>query len=220
MSKGFHKVNWSKKETGRAHTPVSLASTVPPSLDDLDRPLTDREFQIAVAQQQTAYVAGPTVRGNGDKTNRSDLSSAIGDISSSTLNAPATKLDSKGKRLTIKRSGGGKTWEDPSLLEWNPEHFRLFVGNLSGEVTDEMLQGAFGKYASMSRVKAVMDSRTERCKGFGFVSFASADDYFRAFKELNGKYIGNHPIQLKKATTELKTVAVKSRKRPYDRGRK
>jgi hypothetical protein len=200
MSKGFHKTNWSKRETS-------------PSLNNLNRPLTDREFQIAVAQQQSAYAAPATRSTEQFKQSESPATP----LALSTISKPATKNDKDGKRLTVKRSGGGKSWEDPSLLEWNPDHFRLFVGNLSGEVTDEMLTSAFGKYASVSKVKAVIDARTERCKGFGFVSFADADDYFRAFKELNGKYIGNHPIQLKKATTEIKTVGAKNRRKPYSR---
>ncbi len=34
------------------------------------------------------------------------------------------KLAKGGKRMTVLRKGGGKTWEDQTLLEWNPCRFR------------------------------------------------------------------------------------------------
>ncbi|KAI5300861.1 hypothetical protein KEM56_002142, partial [Ascosphaera pollenicola] len=107
---------------------------------------------------------------------------------------------------TVVRQGGGQKWTDPSLLEWNPAHFRLFVGNLAGEVTDESLFKAFSKYASTSKARVIRDKRTEKSKGYGFVSFADGDDYFKAAKEMQGKYIGSHPVLLKKAVTEIKAV--------------
>ena len=40
------------------------------------------------------------------------------------------------------------------------------------------------------------DKNTGKAKGFGFVSFGKAEDYARAMKEMNGKYVGNRPIKL------------------------
>lgn len=111
---------------------------------------------------------------------------------------------------TVKRAGGGKSWEDSSLLEWNPKHFRLFVGNLGTDATDELLASAFGKYQTLSKVKVPTDNRTGKNKGYGFVAFESPDDYFQAFKEMNGKYIGQHPVQLKRAETNIKPSKKKS----------
>lgn len=87
--------------------------------------------------------------------------------------------------------------------DWNPKHFRLFVGNLGQDANDEMLIAAFAKYASMSKAKVPMDKGGKN-KGFGFVAFESADDYLKAFKEMNGKYVGQRPVQLKRAESKLK----------------
>ena len=111
---------------------------------------------------------------------------------------------------TVKRTGGGKSWEDSSLLEWNPKHFRLFVGNLGTDATDELLANAFAKYKTLSKVKVPMDKKTGKNKGYGFVAFESPDDYFQAFKDMNGKYIGQHPVQLKRAETNIKPTKKKS----------
>ena len=63
-------------------------------------------------------------------------------------------------------------------------------------MTDEVLANAFRKYSSFQKAKALRDKHTGKTKGFGFVSFAKADDYARAMKEMNGKYIGNRPVKL------------------------
>lgn len=111
-----------------------------------------------------------------------------------------------GKQKTVVREGGGKSWEDQSLLEWDPLHPRLFVGNLAGEVTDDSLLKAFSKYPSVSKARVVRDKRTTKSKSYGFVSFSNTDDYFRAAKEMQGKYIGSHPVLIKRATSEVKAV--------------
>lgn len=116
---------------------------------------------------------------------------------------------------TVERKRAGMSWNDNTLLEWDPSHFRLFVGNLSGEVTDDMLSRAFktgNRFPSLQKVKVIRDKKPPfKAKGYGFVSFSDPDDYFRAFKEMNGKYVGNHPIQLRKAVTEIKPVEMQKR---------
>ena len=105
------------------------------------------------------------------------------------------------------RSGGGQKWTDDTLLEWDPAHFRLFVGNLAGEVTDDSLLKAFAKYTSVQKARVIRDKRTQKSKGYGFVSFSDGDDYFRAAREMQGKYIGSHPVLLRRATTEVRPVS-------------
>lgn len=120
-----------------------------------------------------------------------------------------------GKQKTVVRSGGGKTWQDPSLLEWDPAHFRLFVGNLAGEVTDDSLLKAFSRYHSVQKARVVRDKRTTKSKGYGFVSFSDGDDYFQAAKDMQGKYIGSHPVLIKRSTTDIKTSSAADKKKNF-----
>jgi len=113
---------------------------------------------------------------------------------------------------TVQRSGGGSTWTDSSLLEWDPAHFRIFVGNLAGEVTDDSLLKAFAKYPSVQKARVIRDKRTTKSKGYGFVSFANGDEYFQAAKDMQGKYIGSHPVLIKRATTEVRPTAMQDKK--------
>uniref|UniRef100_A0A7E4VID1 RNA-binding protein 42 n=1 Tax=Panagrellus redivivus TaxID=6233 RepID=A0A7E4VID1_PANRE len=97
------------------------------------------------------------------------------------------------------RTAGGQTWEDPSLAEWDPNDFRVFCGDLGNEVSDELLAKAFRKYPSFQKAKVVRDSRTNKSKGYGFVSFRCQDDFVQACREMDGKYVGNRPIKLRKS---------------------
>lgn len=108
------------------------------------------------------------------------------------------------KKKTVIREGGGKRWTDDTLAEWDPSHFRLFVGNLAGETTDDSLLKAFSRWKSVQKARVIRDKRTTKSKGFGFVSFSDADDFFQAAKEMNGKYIQSHPVIVKRSTTEIK----------------
>ncbi|CAJ0896176.1 9505_t:CDS:10 [Entrophospora sp. SA101] len=63
--------------------------------------------------------------------------------------------------------------------------FKLFCGDLGNEVTDDMLYKAFSKYSSIQKAKVIRDKRTGKSKGYGFVSFKDADEFVKAWKEMN-----------------------------------
>ncbi|KAF3484410.1 uncharacterized protein GIQ15_03734 [Arthroderma uncinatum] len=133
--------------------------------------------------------------------------------------AIATTQETTEPTKTVLRSGGGQTWSDTTLLEWDPAHFRLFCGNLAGEVTDDSLLKAFSKYPSVQKARVIRDKRTEKSKGYGFVSFSDGDDYFRAAREMQGKYIGSHPVLLRRAMTEIRPVSASKGKHGKGKGK-
>ena len=138
-------------------------------------------------------------------------SSAISSAANNDTGVAAVVTD--GKTKTVIRTGGGEKWQDPTLLEWDPSHFRLFVGNLAGEVTDESLLKAFAKFPSVQKARVVRDKRTTKSKGYGFVSFVDGDEYFQAARDMQGKYIGSHPVLLRKSTTEIKAVVPQDKRK-------
>ncbi|OAL44982.1 RNA-binding domain-containing protein [Pyrenochaeta sp. DS3sAY3a] len=157
----------------------------------------DAEEEARIAEWHSAYSRDDAKKPGG----------AVGGTREGTSTPAADgALQADGKRKTVVRDAGGKKWEDPSLLEWDPHHPRLFIGNLAGEVTDESLHKAFSKYPSLSKARVVRDKRSTKSKSYGFVSFSDTDDYFRAAKEMQGKYIGSHPVLVKRANTEMKVV--------------
>eukprot|EP00047_Mylnosiga_fluctuans_P003673 m.230319 g.230319 ORF g.230319 m.230319 type:complete len:242 (-) comp12044_c0_seq1:110-835(-) len=113
------------------------------------------------------------------------------------------KKEKKGKKeakVAGNRAAAGEVWLDKSMDDWDPNDFRLFCGDLGNEVGDEMLGRAFSKYPSMQKSRVIRDKKTGKSKGFGFVSFRNPDDFLLAMREMNGKYIGNRPVKLRKST--------------------
>ncbi|KAF8437398.1 hypothetical protein BGX38DRAFT_1068890, partial [Terfezia claveryi] len=172
-------------------------------------PPLDPETEAQIAQQQSIYI--PADQQPHSASNKSGRTGGGITGSNNTALGPLNPAFGGGAPTVI-RSGGGQTWSDQTLLEWDPAHFRLFVGNLAGEVTDESLLKAFSKYPSVQKARVIRDKRTTKSKGFGFVSFSDGDEYFRAAREMNGKYIGSHPVLLKRSNTEIRPVIPGDRK--------
>ncbi|MCD7463753.1 hypothetical protein HAX54_051322 [Datura stramonium] len=103
------------------------------------------------------------------------------------------------KKKAIPRKAAGQSWEDPTLAEWPENDHRLFCGDLGNEVNDDVLSKAFSRFPTFNMAKVVRDKRTGKTKGYGFVSFTNPLDLAAALKEMNGKYVGNRPIKLRKS---------------------
>ncbi|GAA5876846.1 hypothetical protein JCM3774_000790 [Rhodotorula dairenensis] len=158
--------------------------------------------------------AGPAYPGVGP----SDLSAQQASIytpeaarAGNSATAPRTGNKSKG-RTTVLRKGGGEVWEDQSLLEWDPAHFRLFIGDLDPAISDDAFRSAFSRFPSFVKSKVVRDKYTNKGKGYGFVSYSDPEDFLKAWKEMNGKYVGTRPVTIKKANAGVKAVEIGDRK--------
>merc|ERR1711972_152228 len=79
-------------------------------------------------------------------------------------------------------------------------------GDLGNEVTDDLLANAFRKYSSFQKAKVIRDKRTGKTKGYGFVSFSAPEDMVAALRDVNGRYVGNRPVRLKKSSWKDKSI--------------
>lgn len=178
----------------------------------------DPEYEQQIAQWQSAYAPADQLE-RGKKNGKYDRpdNANLAPIGQRGTGATGTDSgDAKGKGVddntTVVRKGGGETWEDKSLLEWDPTKFRIMVGNLAGEVTDDLLSKAFDRY-DVSKARVVRDKRTTKSKGYGFVEFNDSELGFKAAREMAQKYIGSHPITIKRSTTNVAPVKQKDNKR-------
>ncbi|PYT78434.1 MAG: RNA-binding protein [Acidobacteria bacterium] len=77
---------------------------------------------------------------------------------------------------------------------------KLYVGNLSFEVTDDGLQQLFiGKGYQVASARVITDRETGRSRGFGFVELGSGDDAARAIGEMNGLNVEGRALQVNEA---------------------
>ena len=64
---------------------------------------------------------------------------------------------------------------------------RLYVGNLSYNVTSSDLEQLFNGHGTVQRAEVISDRMTGRSKGFGFVEMETDGEADAAIEALNGK---------------------------------
>ena len=151
--------------------PIPGAST---STHQAPVPANAYEYDVGILAQQSVYVPGAMIDKRG---------------------GAGGKLAKGGKRTTVLRKGAGKVWEDQTLLEWNPcahqqpywflfialilyvliAWFRLFVGDLSNDVSDDVLSNAFNKYTSFQKARVIRDRLSGKVSSFNMSPNNRAD---------------------------------------------
>jgi cold-inducible RNA-binding protein len=77
---------------------------------------------------------------------------------------------------------------------------RLYVGNLSYNVTEAELREVFAEGGkNVAEVKVVLDRDTGRPRGFAFVEMGSDGEAAQAIETLNGREIQGRPINVSEA---------------------
>ena len=72
---------------------------------------------------------------------------------------------------------------------------KLFVGNLSENVSEEALKEVFSSYGTVRSIRLVTDVFSGRCRGFGFVEM-EGHEARAAISGLNGKDFEGKPLRV------------------------
>ncbi len=76
---------------------------------------------------------------------------------------------------------------------------KLYVGNLTYEVTDSALEQMFQPHGTVVSAQVIMDRDTGRSKGFGFVEMGSDNEAQTAIKAMNGKEVNGRQLTVNEA---------------------
>jgi RNA recognition motif-containing protein len=76
---------------------------------------------------------------------------------------------------------------------------KLYVGNLTYDVTDSALEQLFAGHGTVQSAQVIMDRDTGRSKGFGFVEMSSDQEAQDAIKALNGQQVGGRALTVNEA---------------------
>jgi RNA recognition motif-containing protein len=71
---------------------------------------------------------------------------------------------------------------------------KLFVGNLSFDVTENDLQDAFAAFGTVVEANLMMDRATGRPRGFGFITMSTPEEAQKAIEGLNGKDLSGRAL--------------------------
>ncbi len=76
---------------------------------------------------------------------------------------------------------------------------KIYVGNLSYEVTEEDLRQEFGAFGKVESVSVITDKYSGRPKGFAFVEMPSVSEGQAAITGLNGKTLKERKLTVNAA---------------------
>src|SRR6202040_4343672 len=71
---------------------------------------------------------------------------------------------------------------------------KLFVGNLSFNITENALQDAFAAHGTVVEANLMMDRATGRPRGFAFVTMSTPEEAQKAIDAMNGKELGGRAL--------------------------
>ncbi len=76
---------------------------------------------------------------------------------------------------------------------------KLYVGNLSFNVSSDDLQDYFGQAGTVESAKVIEDRETGRSRGFGFVEMSSPEEAAAAIEQFNGQDLEGRSIVVNEA---------------------
>ncbi len=76
---------------------------------------------------------------------------------------------------------------------------KLYVGNLSYQITEQELHDMFAEHGEVQEAILVNDRQTGRPRGFGFVTMADSNGGNAAIEALNGQEVGGRTLTVNEA---------------------
>ena len=76
---------------------------------------------------------------------------------------------------------------------------KIYVGNISREVTDDDLREAFAAFGQVESAVVLKDKFTSESRGFGFVEMLSGSEAQAAINGMNGKSLKGRSLNVNEA---------------------
>jgi cold-inducible RNA-binding protein len=81
---------------------------------------------------------------------------------------------------------------------------KIYVGNLSYEITEEDLRLALEQFGPVESVTIIKDKHSNQSKGFGFVEMASKAEGQSAIEGLNGQELKGRALKVNETRSRTK----------------
>ncbi|CAI1707563.1 hypothetical protein SEUBUCD646_0N01510 [Saccharomyces eubayanus] len=104
-----------------------------------------------------------------------------------------------GRNMLIKDSenfSGRPDKEDFVAMSKNPPSRILFVGNLSFDVTDDLLRKHFQHCGDIVKIRMATFEDSGKCKGFAFIDFKNEEGSTNALKDKSCRKIAGRPLRM------------------------
>jgi len=91
---------------------------------------------------------------------------------------------------------------------------KLLVRNLAVATTEEKLVSLFSEHGKVQSCSLVLDNKTGKSKGFGFIEMPKVGEAKAAMKTLNGFKLAGNIIRVKKAEAKQEEAVVEKKTAP------
>jgi RNA recognition motif-containing protein len=81
---------------------------------------------------------------------------------------------------------------------------KLYVGNLSFDMTEPQLNTLFSEAGYVTSAKIITDRQTGQPRGFGFVEMETKSEGQKAISMLNGRTVDGRPLAVNEAKPQVK----------------
>ena len=96
---------------------------------------------------------------------------------------------------------------------------KLYVGNLSYDVTESELNDLFSSKGEVVSVKIISDRHSNRSKGFGFVEMSTKEESNSVIQDFNGYDLKGRPMRVNESVEKPERKDRKNRGHGGGRGR-
>jgi cold-inducible RNA-binding protein len=94
---------------------------------------------------------------------------------------------------------------------------KLYIGNLSYEVTQQDLEGLFAQAGTCQSAAVIIDRTTGQSRGFGFVEMSSNAEAQKAIQQFNGHDLKGRALKVNEAIERNNDRGGNDRGRPRNR---
>jgi len=115
-------------------------------------------------------------------------------------------MDMRAAETALQTLNGRKIFDTEIRVNWayqgqqskedTSSHYHVFVGDLSPEVTDEILGKAFSAFGTLSDARVMWDMNSGKSRGYGFLAFRDKTDAEQAIATMNGEWLGSRAIRV------------------------
>ena len=81
----------------------------------------------------------------------------------------------------------------------------IYIGNIPYSMKDQDLVDVFQEFGPVSSAKVIVDKKTKRSKGYGFIEMKDPADEDAAVDGINGKEVGGRKVKVSKANPKKET---------------
>lgn len=161
------------------------------TVDVLEGKLSDRAIHASCANE-SFYRFGYVEFSNADDAAKAFEAKQDTELDGRKINLDFANARQNNAGTADRAQSRAKTFGDQT----SPESDTLFIGNISFDADENMLQETFSSHGSILGIRLPTDPDSGRPKGFGYVQFSSVDEARSALGALQGADVGGRPVRL------------------------